>query len=99
MIYRSLFCAAFALGGLNFVETNRYSLRWLWPVGSRAINTTCFRCCKAPYRVGPVVVLGCWLIFRRRFAFSLPVFHSVPIWFLPWIELGRFHSCGGRGGT
>jgi hypothetical protein len=42
------------------------------------INTTCFRCCKAPYNVGPAVVSGCWLRVHRRLAFSLLVFHSVP---------------------
>ena len=48
---------------------------------SRAIHTTYFRC-NSPYSLGPVVVPGYWLIARRRFAFSLPVFHSVSHWVL-----------------
>src|SRR6266496_5863493 len=51
----------------------RYSFRWQWPVRSRVIHTTCFRCCKALYSLGPVVGPGYWLIFRRRLAFSLPI--------------------------
>ena len=55
----------------------KYSFRWQWPVRSRVIHTTCFRCCSAPYSLSPVVVPDCWLIFRSRFAFALPVLHSI----------------------
>src|SRR5947207_2303163 len=51
----------------------RYSFRWQWPVRRRMIHTTCFRC-NSPYSLGPVVVPGCLLIARSRFAFSLPIF-------------------------
>ena len=51
----------------------RYPFRWQWPVRRRMIHTTCFRC-NPPYSLGPVVIPGCLLIARSRFAFSLPIF-------------------------
>ena len=71
------------------LKRRRYSFKWQCPVRNLEIHTTCSRCCRALYSLSPVVVPGCWLKFRRRFAVCLPVFHSVShlVFIVVWTDL------------